>query len=295
MQLDRRGLAAIGSARIVRRLVRRLIGRGRGLVRRPTVMCIGRSHACSFNQALEVRRWTHRHVIISRRQPRHAVLAQVVGALGTRLLPTAASGNEGLPQHRDLRVGQRISIFVGHASPHHCCSLQPNPQILQFLSGGQRQNTPVGPRVVLVDFEHSCALGEEMVASRHDPFDTKSAIRTAYRRVVATLRLVLGNQFNQRLLYWLAARFLGDDALNHCTACRFFRGTTRNLPQSKRAQEHHQPACRQRHGPTDRDGSWLHGFNGKKLGSGFPKAVRVGLPLLFYPGNMPSPRPVLRP
>src|SRR5580658_590713 len=233
-----------------------------------------RLRARTFDQALEIRRRTHRHVVVPRRQPRHSIFAQVVGALRARLLPPAAPANKRLPQHRHLRVGQRVSIFIGHASAHHRRRLQPNPQILDFLPCRQSQHTSISPDPVLVNFEQPRAFREEMVTPRQNAFDVKPSVRPADRRVVSAFRLILGNQFDQSFLHWLAARFLRDHALNHGAAPRFRPRTARDLRRCVHTRQSDRQTGDQRR-QKQRDETWIlavcrHGFNWKGPGSKLP-------------------------
>ena len=211
MQLDRGRLTAILRAGIVRRHVRTA-----GLVVAPggRRRAHFRDHvARGVDQALEVWRRRHRHKITSRRQPCDAILAQIVGALASYRLPVAASGNVGLAQHRNLCLRQRIAIFVGHAAFDHGRRLQTNQHFSELLPRAQGQHAPFGPWTVLVDFEKPCTLGKQPVASSRDSLDVKPAVRTRGRGVVSALALILGNEFDERLLHWLAAGILGDDAI----------------------------------------------------------------------------------
>src|SRR5580700_789931 len=120
MQLDRLGLSAISRARIISSLVsgrRRLLGARGAIARRWRI-------ASSLDQTPEVRRRRYRNKVVARGQPRNAVIAQVICALGADLLPVTASRDESLAQQGDLRLSHGIAIFICHAPFHHCRGLQ---------------------------------------------------------------------------------------------------------------------------------------------------------------------------
>ena len=67
-----------------------------------------------------------------------------------------------LPQHRHLRVGQRIAIFIGHTSADHSSGLQTDVNVFGFLSGSEREKATIGvaalPRDGAVEIEVTVAV-----------------------------------------------------------------------------------------------------------------------------------------
>src|SRR5438270_12692760 len=88
-----------------------------------------------------------------------------------------------------------------------------------------------------------------MVASRQDVLDTKAAVGCAHGCVVSTFSLVLGDEFDHRLLQGFAAWLFGDDTFNY-RAGRAFRNAGGRLSFDVDAEQKNDEAGKSR----------LHGF-----------------------------------
>src|SRR5437879_2764971 len=177
MQRNRRGLAAICGAGIIRRL----IGRRRRRIRLG-VSRIGRSCVC--DHTFEIGWRTDGNVDIPRGQARNAIFAKIVGALGSSLLPMLVSCDESLMQRSDFGVGQRIAFFVGYAAANDGGSLQAEMQILQFLASSKSENPAIGAAALFVSIEKPAALSEQMIAAGRDALNPECAVGTGERGVM---------------------------------------------------------------------------------------------------------------
>jgi hypothetical protein len=210
MQLDGHGLPTVCGAGIIGGLV----GCGRGLFGGcgSTVRRGRRRVARAFDQTSEVGRRRYRNEVVAGGKARDTVFAKIVSALGSNLLPVAASRDKGLAHYRDLSLGQGIAVFVGDAAFHHRCGLQTNDEIFEFLACGQREHAAFAAAAVLVDFLEAGAFHKQPIATGQDVLDAKAAVHAGEGRVVSAIALALGDQFDERFLQGLAAGIFGDHA-----------------------------------------------------------------------------------
>src|ERR1700677_3507800 len=159
MEVDRRRLSAVARPGKVRCLVggrRRFVG-GSGFAGRS-----GSRVVRALDQTSEVGRWRYRNKVTSGSEAWDAVFAEIVGALGSRLLPSAARRDKSLAQNSDLRFRHGIAIFVGDSAFHHRRSLQMNDKIFQFLARSERDHAAVSVAPVLIDFLIAGAFDKQM-------------------------------------------------------------------------------------------------------------------------------------
>ena len=67
---------------------------------------------------------------------------------------------------------------------------------------------------MFIDVEKPDALSKQAVPSRQDVLDAKRTVRASCSGVVATLFLILSNQFDQNLLHCFTAGILRNDAVD---------------------------------------------------------------------------------
>src|SRR5579872_5624923 len=104
-QMNRRGLSTLAGAGIIGCLI--------GVVSRPfrqrRALRLGSG---SFNQAFEIGGWGCGNKVLPGSQSRYSILTEIVGALGSDLLPMSMTGNKSPAKSCDLGVGHWIAILV---------------------------------------------------------------------------------------------------------------------------------------------------------------------------------------